>query len=144
MNEHNFQMQAKSGGSVTKSGIRIYSVNLWASLWNREVLHHWFRKSTCKLELLTTQLACCYGDKRSNTTRCYLHVPWCDDVAGVDRCTPLLPSGPCRHVGDLESSTWEMRCVLLPPGTDLPLHTMLPVYTRLFQPTTTTTQLTAM
>jgi len=32
MNEHIFHTQAKSGSSVTKSGIRIYSVNLGASL----------------------------------------------------------------------------------------------------------------
>jgi len=36
MNEHNFRMQAKSGGSVTKLGIHIYSINSGASLWNRE------------------------------------------------------------------------------------------------------------
>ena len=76
----------------------------------------------------------CFIKRHSSTTRCYLHAPSCDDVGDVGRCMLLLPSGPCRHVADLESSTWGMQCVLLPPGTDLPLHKTFQFYTKLVQP----------
>ena len=47
MNELNFRTQAKSGGSVMKSGICIYSVNLGGSLWNREGCHHCYKWFGC-------------------------------------------------------------------------------------------------